>query len=77
MKTSERDDLLIRLSERSFNTWRLIEKMERHAAEQNGYIRENFTATSRNTIWRRVIVGVGGTSLLGLAGWVIRLTFGT
>ena len=30
----------------------------------------------RNTIWRRVICGVGGASLLGLTGWVIRLTFG-
>ena len=76
MKASERDRLLIRLEERSSNTWRLIEKLERHAAEQNGYIRENFMATSKNTIWRKVIVGVGGTSLLGLAGWMIRLTFG-
>ena len=77
MDKGERDNLLIRLEERSHNTWRLIEKMERHAAEQNGYIRENFTATSKNTIWRRVIVGVGGASLLSLGGWVIRLTFGT
>ena len=76
MKASERDDLLIKLSERSFNTWRLIEKLERHAAEQNGYIRENFMATSKNTIWRRVICGVGGASLLGLASWMITLTFG-
>ena len=30
----------------------------------------------RNTIWRRVIIGVGGTSIIGLAGWMIRLTFG-
>ena len=75
MKQGERDDLLIKLSERSLNTWRLIEKLEKHAAEQNGYIRENFMATSRNTIWRRVIVGVGGASLLGLAGLVIKLTF--
>ena len=76
MKASERDDLLIKLSERIFNTWRLIEKMEKHASEQNGYIRDNFMATSKNTIWRKVIVGVGGTSLLGLAGWMIKLTFG-
>ena len=77
MNKETRDQLLFRLDERSINTWRLIEKMERHAAEQNGYIRENFIATSRNTIWRKVIVGVGGASLLGLAGWAIRLTFGT
>ena len=76
MDKDERDQLLFRLDERSTNTWRLIEKLERHAAEQNGYIRENFMATSRNTIWRRVICGVGGASLLGLAGWMITLTLG-
>ena len=76
MKTSERDDLLIRLDERSKNTWRTLEEQHGKIGKildgqkvQNGSI-------LRNTIWRKVIVGVGGTSLLGLAGWMIRLTFG-
>ena len=77
MKPTERDDLLIRLDERSHNTWRTIESQDKKIdliiegqRIQNGSI-------LRNTIWRRVIVGVGGASLLGLAGWVIRLTLGT
>ena len=76
MKASERDDLLIRLDERSKNTWRTLEEQHGKIGKildgqkvQNGSI-------LRNTIWRKVIVGVGGTSLLGLAGWMIRLTFG-
>ena len=76
MKTSERDDLLIRLDERSKNTWRTLEEQHEKIGKildgqkvQNGSI-------LRNTIWRKVIIGVGGTSLLGLAGWMIRLTFG-
>ena len=76
MKPSERDNLLIRLDERSHNTWRLIESQDKKIdliiegqKTQNGSI-------MRNTIWRRVIVGVGGASLLGLAGWMITLTLG-
>ena len=76
MKATERDDLLIRLDERSKNTWRTLEEQHEKIDKildgqkvQNGSI-------LRNTIWRKVIVGVGGTSLLGLAGWMIRLTFG-
>ncbi len=76
MKASERDNLLIRLDERSHNTWRTVESQDKKIdliiegqKIQNGSI-------LRNTIWRKVIIGVGGTSLLGLAGWMIRLTFG-
>ena len=76
MKPSERDNLLIRLDERSKNTWRTLEEQHEKIDKildgqkvQNGSL-------LRNTIWRKVIVGVGGTSLLGLAGWMIRLTFG-
>ena len=76
MKASERDNLLIRLDERSKNTWRTLE--EQH--EKIGLILEGQKVQNgsilRNTIWRKVIIGVGGTSLLGLAGWMIRLTFG-
>ena len=76
MKTSERDDLLIRLDERSKNTWRTLEEQHEKIDKildgqkvQNGSI-------LRNTIWRKVIVGVGGASLLGLASWMITLTLG-
>ena len=76
MDKDKRDELLIRLDERSRNTWRTVEGQDKKIDQiiegqrvQNGSI-------LRNTIWRRVIVGVGGASLLGLAGLVIRLTFG-
>ena len=76
MDKGERDELLIRLDERIHNTWRTVESQDKKIdliiegqKTQNGSI-------LRNTIWRRVIIGVGGTSLLGLAGWMIRLTFG-
>ena len=48
MKPSERDDLLIRLDERSHNTWRKIEdqdgkldKIIAHQEKQNGKIIKN------------------------------------
>ena len=76
MKPTERDDLLIRLDERSHNTWRTIEEQDKKIDRiivgqktQNGSI-------MRNTIWRRVITGVGGACILGVFGWLIQLTFG-
>ncbi len=57
-------EILIRLDERSHNTWRVVEKLEVHAREQNGYIRENYRATAKNTIYRKIIIGIGGTALL-------------
>ncbi len=38
MKPGERDDLLIRLDERTQNTWRVTEKMEKHLAQINGQL---------------------------------------
>ena len=48
MKTIERDELLTRIDERSNNIWRVVEALEKHQAEQNGYIRENIIATTKN-----------------------------
>ena len=61
MKAEERDKLLTRLDERTCNIWHTIEKLERHQAEQNGFIMSNIKAISRNTTWRKgiaVILGV-------------------
>lgn len=64
MKTDERDDLMVRLDERTINIWRVTEAQDKkldtildHQAEQNGWIQ-------RNTIYRRVIVGVGGPAVI-------------
>ena len=41
MEPQERDELLIRLDERSQNTWRSVEKIEEHLGIQNGRVRSN------------------------------------
>ena len=73
MKPTERDDLLIRLDERSRNTWVMVEKLEKHQVEQNGLIRDSFDQiannskqTTKNATWIiafRWIVGGVGTAL--------------
>ena len=70
MKVTERDEILIRLDERSVNTWRLVEKMEKHQIEQNNHIAKNFIATSRNTIYRRIIYPIIG---FGLTAFILHL----
>lgn len=65
---------LVRIDERTTNIWRVVEKMERGQVEQNGYIRENFIAVGKNTLWRKVIIGVGGSSLVLIIGWLLKLT---
>ena len=65
---------LARIDERTLNIWRVVEKMEQHQEAQNGYIQTNFVLTSRNTLWRKVICGVGGGSLLIIIGWLLSLT---
>ena len=70
MNVKDRDELMIRLDERSRNTWKSIEKIELHMSEQNGYIRDNFRSTQRNTVWRKVIVSVGG-AIWGILAWLI------
>ncbi len=74
MKASERDDLLIRLDERSRNIYTLVEKQERHLEELNSTTRENTTgvAVNRSGI-KRIYWIMGGIVLLviGFAGGII------
>ena len=65
---------LARIDEKVLNIWRVVEKMEKHQEAQNGYIRENFITTNKNTLWRKVIVRVGGTSLVVIISWLLHLT---
>lgn len=79
MKPKERDELFGRLDERTCNTYNLVEKLERHNAEQNGYILELIKQTSSNKTsirWIKMILigtgilgGVGGTAT-GLINWL-------
>lgn len=59
----EQHDLMIRLDERSCNTYHLMEKVEAHQREQNGNI-------SKNTAWRRITVPVFFTLLAFILGWL-------
>ena len=73
LRPAERDKLLIRLDERTGNIWAIVEKLEKRQAEQNGQIHRLFLSNARNTVWRRVIIGVGSMALIGLANWLARL----
>ncbi|KKN74963.1 hypothetical protein LCGC14_0384650 [marine sediment metagenome] len=77
MKPKERDELLGRLDERSRNTYHLVEKLEKHNAEQNGYILDLVKQSSSNKTsikWIvRVLVaagilGGGATGIVNLIG---------
>ena len=60
-----------RLDERSLNMWHVLERLEKHQAEQNGYIRENFAATNKNTAWRKIHSWVMGVIFFSLVGLLI------
>ena len=65
------DKLLVRIDERTRNTYKLMEKLERHQAEQNGYIRENMKLSVSNKAFIKIICGVGGGLLLVMVGGFI------
>ncbi len=80
MKPKERDDLLVKmaedigaLKEGVHNTYYLAEKLERHNALQNGQIIKIMEASNKNTVWRRVIVGIGGTVIITIVGWITKI----
>ncbi len=64
MNAKDRDELLIRLDERSCNTWAVVEKLQTHAEENGKDIRGL-------KVWRKVIVGVGGT----IIAWLVKGEF--
>jgi len=73
MNAKEKDELLIRLDERTANTWRVVESLEKHNAEQNGILRETMVACSKNTAWRKSIVVFGGLIIGAVAGWMVKI----
>ena len=76
MNVTERDQLLIRLDERSHNTWRSVEKIEKHQSEQNGFIQDNILSTQRNTTWRKVITPIVGGVFLVITGILMKILLG-
>ncbi len=59
MNAQQRDELLIRLSERSLNTWNTIEEIKELIKDHNGRTRK--LATKVNILWRIAVVLTGGT----------------
>ena len=72
MKPSERDELLIRLDERSESTIRELQDQNKHLEENNGHILELFKeqASQRSKIkinrWLILAVILGGGGISGL-----------
>ena len=66
MNTQQRDELLIRLSERTLNIWRTIEKMEVHLVTLNNSVGENKLGWKVNRRWLGVIT-------TGLTAMVLKL----
>ena len=75
MKPKERDDLLVRLDERSLNTYHLVEKLEQHNAVQNGFIQEQGeqVASNKAHIWWIIRILVTAGILSGGATGIIKL----
>lgn len=71
MKAPERDNLLVRLDERTRNIWRVTEKLERHQEQQNGFIQTALIKSSRNTLWIKIISSVGGAAILIIVGFIV------
>jgi len=62
-------DMMVRFSERSINTYHLMERMEAHQREQNGFIREALMRSRVN----RTLLSIGGSLILVLAGLVTKI----
>lgn len=66
MKPTDRDNLLIRLDERTSNIWRAVEELAEHNKEQNGFILQSLTRSSGNRIWLKIITGAGSSIAIAL-----------
>lgn len=71
MKQEDRDRL-IRVDERTSNIWRVIEKVEKHQAEQNGLVLKVVKDVSTNTSWRKATIGI----FSAVIAWIITKSSG-
>ena len=71
---------LARIDERTQNIWRILDDQEEGITKKIDQIIEGQKIQNgsilKNTIWRKVIVGIGGSSVLLIVGWLMKLTFG-
>ena len=63
MKAVDRDRLLERLDERTNNIWRTVELLEKHNADQNGYILTCLTRSAVNSRVIKIISSIGGAAI--------------
>lgn len=68
LKQSERDELLIRLSERTNNIWKTIEKMEVHLVTLNTSVADNKLGWKINRRWLGVLTTGITAMVLKLVG---------
>ena len=77
MKPAERDDLLIRLDERTRNIWTLTEKQENHLSKLNDRTSRNATdiaiVNEKTRTSKKAIAGYSGGGLLLLALTVLQI----
>ena len=72
---------LARIDERTINIWRVLAEGAEEDKSINTKIDDILEgqkiqngAILRNTIWRRVIIGIGTPLTMGIVGWLIKLT---
>jgi len=69
----ELKNLMTRIDERTQNIWRSVEKLEKHQAEQNGFILQNMKSIAKNTTWVYVLKWILGASIAGIISWLAHL----
>jgi len=73
MVDQELQDFITRIDERTLNIWRVVEKLEIHQSEANGYSRQNMENTAKNTTWISALRWVIGIAIAAMVGWLGRL----
>ncbi len=63
MPERDLDDFIVRIDERTLNIWRTLEDIKKHQESQNGKLEEFCFQVNRNTVWRRVMLGILGVAI--------------
>ena len=71
MNASQRDELLIRLDEKTANTWRILCELEKHQKEQNGYLSNLAICVTRNTTRLKTITTISGIIFTGIIAAIV------
>lgn len=67
------EDLIVRLDERSLNTYHELTELKNHIIEQNGLIRDTVFQTTKNTTWIKAFRWISGITISALAIIITRL----